>query len=210
MLYRNSAKNSKEHVKFRYNSETGTQAFDFNLLFKRESEQMSRRKLDRIDLKILETLQIDGRISNNNLAKIVALSPSACLARLRTLEASGVIVGYQAQVALGAVRDVMEVYAEVTMGQHVSTVFKNFESVLSSIPEITEVARVSGPFDYVLKAVVTDMNEWKDISQGFLNTENGVVKLMTLVVMQEIKASTPAPLRQNTPKTRREIVRKGR
>lgn len=171
---------------------------------------MSRRKLDRIDLKILETLQIDGRISNNNLAKIVALSPSACLARLRTLEASGVIVGYQAQVALGAVRDVMEVYAEVTMGQHVSTVFKNFESVLSSIPEITEVARVSGPFDYVLKAVVTDMNEWKDISQGFLNTENGVVKLMTLVVMQEIKASTPAPLRQNTPKTRREIVRKGR
>lgn len=171
---------------------------------------MTRYELDRIDLKILEALQRDGRISNNSLAKLVSLSPSACLARLRTLEASRVIVGYQARIALEAVRDVLEVYAEVTMGQHVSTVFRNFESVLSSIPEITEVVRVSGPFDYLLKAVVSDMNEWKDISQGFLNTENGVVRLMTLVVMQEIKALTPAPLRPNTPRTRRALVRKSR
>lgn len=171
---------------------------------------MTRYVLDRIDLKILEALQRDGRISNNSLAKIVALSPSACLTRLRTLEASSVIVGYQARIALDAVRDVMEIYAEVTMGQHVSTVFKNFESVLSSIPEITEVVRVSGPFDYLLKAVVSDMNEWKDISQGFLNTENGVVRLMTLVVMQEVKAPTPAPLRPNTHKTRKDLVRKNR
>lgn len=169
---------------------------------------MGRHTLDRIDLKILEALQGDGRISNSNLAKLVSLSPSACLARLRTLEASRVIVGYQARIAIEAVRDVMEVYAEVTMGQHVSTVFKNFESVLSSIPEITEVVRVSGPFDYLLKAVVCDMSEWKDISQGFLNSENGVVRLMTLVVMQEIKAPVPAPLRPNTPRTRRELVRK--
>jgi len=169
---------------------------------------MTRHELDRIDLKILEALQRDGRISNNNLAKLVSLSPSACLARLRTLEASRVIVGYQARIALEQVRDVMEVYAEVTMGQHLSTVFKNFESVLSSIPEVIEVVRVSGPFDYLLKAVVSDMSEWKDISQGFLNTENGVVKLMTLVVMQEIKGPAPAPLRPNTPKARRELVRK--
>ncbi len=169
---------------------------------------MTRHELDRIDLRILEALQRDGRISNNKLAKLVSLSPSACLARLRSLEASRVIVGYQARIALEQVRDVMEVYAEVTMGQHLSTVFKNFENVLSSIPEIIEVARVSGPFDYLLKAVVSDMNEWKDISQGFLSTENGVVKLMTLVVMQQIKSSVPAPLRPNTPKARRDLVRK--
>lgn len=171
---------------------------------------MTRRELDRIDLKILEALQRDGRISNNNLAKLVSLSPSACLARLRTLEASRVIVGYQARIALEQVRNVMEVCAEVTMGQHLATVFRNFEDVLSSIPEIVEVVRVSGPFDYLLKVVVSDMNEWKDISQGFLNTENGVVKLMTLVVMQEIKTSAPAPLRPNTPKARRKLVHKGR
>ena len=169
---------------------------------------MTRHELDRIDLKILEALQRDGRISNNNLAKLVSLSPSACLTRLRTLEASRVIVGYQARIALEAVRDVMEVYAEVTMGQHVSRVFKHFESVLSSIPEIIEVVRVSGPFDYLLKVVVSDMSEWKDISQGFLNEENGVAKLMTLVVMQEIKSSAPVPLRRNTPKVKRELVRK--
>ncbi|TAL87254.1 MAG: Lrp/AsnC family transcriptional regulator [Rhodanobacter sp.] len=168
---------------------------------------MTRHELDRIDLKILEALQIDGRISNNDLAKIVALSPSACLARLRTLEASRVIVGYQARIALEQVRDVMEVYAEVTMGQHLSTAFRNFENVLLCIPEIVEVVRVSGPFDYLLKVVVSDMNEWKDISQGFLNTENGVVKLMTLVVMQPIKTAAPAPLRPHTSKARRALVR---
>lgn len=169
---------------------------------------MSRHELDRIDLKILEALQRDGRISNNNLAKLVSLSPSACLARLRTLEAARVIVGYQARIDLEQVRDVMEVYAEVTMGQHLATVFRNFESVLSIIPEIVEVVRVSGPIDYLLKVVVSDMSEWKDISQGFLNAENGVAKLMTLVVMQEIKAPTPAPLRSNTPKARRDLLRR--
>ncbi|MDQ6648328.1 MAG: Lrp/AsnC family transcriptional regulator [Pseudomonadota bacterium] len=169
---------------------------------------MARNALDRIDLKILEALQRDGRISNNNLAKLVSLSPSACLVRLRTLEASGVIVDYQAHVALEKVRDVMEVYAEITMGQHLATVFRTFEDALSRIPEIVEVVRVSGPFDYLLKVVVSDMNEWKDISQGFLNTENGVVKLMTLVVMQQIKISTSPPLRPNTPRVRRELVRK--
>ncbi len=169
---------------------------------------MTRHELDRIDLKILEALQRDGRISNNNLSKLVSLSPSACLARLRTLEASRVIVGYQARIALEQVRDVMEVYAEVTMGQHLSTVFKNFEGVLSRIPEVIEVVRVSGPIDYLLKVMVSDMSEWKDISQGFLNAENGVAKLMTMVVMEEIKAPAPAPLRPNTPRARRELVRK--
>lgn len=102
----------------------------------------------------------------------------------------------------------MEVYAEVTMGQHLSTVFKNFEGVLSRIPEVIEVVRVSGPIDYLLKVMVSDMSEWKDISQGFLNAENGVAKLMTMVVMEEIKAPAPAPLRPNTPRARRELVRK--
>ena len=94
---------------------------------------MSRRELDRIDLKILEALQRDGRISNSKLAKLVSLSPSACLARLRTLEASGVIVGYQTRIALETVREVMVVYAEVTMGKHVSTAFRHFEGVLANI-----------------------------------------------------------------------------
>lgn len=169
---------------------------------------MSRCELDRIDLKILEALQRDGRISNSKLATLVSLSPSACLARLRTLEASGVIVGYQARIDLETVREVMVVYAELTMGKHVSTVFRHFEGVLANIPEIVEAVRVSGPFDYLLKVVVGDMREWKDISQGFLNEDNGVAKLMTLVVMQQIKEPAAAPLQRNTPSARLALVRK--
>ena len=77
-----------------------------------------------------------------------------------------------------------------------------------NIPEIVEAVRVSGPYDYLLKVIVSDMHEWKDISQGFLNEDNGVVKLMTLVVMQEIKEPAPPPLYRNTPKARLALVRK--
>ncbi|MBU6246358.1 MAG: Lrp/AsnC family transcriptional regulator [Xanthomonadaceae bacterium] len=160
---------------------------------------MTHRVLDRTDLKILEILQRNGRLSNTGLARQVSLSPSACLARLRALEQDGFILGYRAQLALEAVREVMVIYAEVTMGKHVSTVFAHFEKVLEGIPEIVEAVRVSGPFDYLLKAVVGDMNEWKDISQGFLNEDNGVAKLMTLVVMQETKAPAPPPLHSKKP-----------
>ncbi len=155
---------------------------------------MNNQALDRTDLKILEILQRDGRISNSRLAKLVSLSPSACLARLRSLEHAGVILNYRAHLALESIREVMLIYAEVTMGKHVSTVFTHFEKVLEGIPEIVEAVRVSGPFDYLLKVIVSDMGEWKDISQGFLNEDNGVSKLMTVVVMQETKKPAPAPL----------------
>lgn len=155
---------------------------------------MTHHVLDRTDLKILEILQRNGRLSNTGLARQVSLSPSACLARLRALEQGGFILGYRALVALEAVREVMVIYAEVTMGKHVSTVFSHFEKALEGIPEIVEAVRVSGPFDYLVKAIVGNMSEWKDISQGFLSEENGVAKLMTLVVMQETKAPSPPPL----------------
>lgn len=155
---------------------------------------MNSHALDRTDLKILEILQRNGRISNSSLAKLVSLSASACLTRLRALESSGVILNYRAHLALESIREVMIIYAEVTMAKHVSTAFSHFERVLDGIPEIVEVVRVSGPFDYLLKAIVGDMREWKDISQGFLNEDNGVSKLMTLVVMQETKKPAPLPL----------------
>jgi DNA-binding Lrp family transcriptional regulator len=166
-----------------------------------------RNELDRVDLKILEVLQADGRMTNQKLAKIVSLSPSACLARLRMLESSGLIDGYHAQVALQKVRAVMVIHAEISMKIHKPSAFDHFEALIAGIPEIVEAARISGLFDYWMKVVVTDMQEWKDISLALLN-ESSIDKLLTHMVMQEVKPYAGVPINASPAGDRRTRLRK--
>jgi DNA-binding Lrp family transcriptional regulator len=113
--------------------------------------------LDRIDLKILAILQEDGRITNQALAEKVALSPSACLARVRRLEADGLILGYHARLDVERIRPTVTVYGEVTLKSHRPADLLKFEAVLAQIPEVIEAAQVSGPFDYLIKVVSPDV-----------------------------------------------------
>lgn len=168
---------------------------------------MHHNELDRIDLKILDVLQSNGRITNQKLAELVSLSPSACLKRLHMLESAGLITGYHASVALGQVRPTMEVWAEITMKKHMPSAFKRFEAIISRVPEIVEISRVTGPFDYLLKVIVADMAEWKDISLRMLGEAHGVANLMSIIVMEEVKPFTGVPItssssRSNRPDTR--------
>lgn len=164
---------------------------------------MTHKDLDRTDLKILDVLQGGARITNQSLAKTVSLSPSACLKRVHTLESSGLIAGYHARLALDRIRQVMVVCAQISMKEHVTSAFEHFESVVCAIPEVVEVLRVSGPSDYLLKVVVSDMQEWKEISQGLLKERNGVDKLMSLIVMEEVKPYVGAPVRASSHVERR-------
>src|SRR5699024_4020186 len=100
--------------------------------------RMSRKELDRTDLRILEAIQRSGRITNQNLAKQVMLSPSACHKRLRVLESHGLIAGYRGDIVLEKVRPIMIVYAEISMRRHVLEVFERFEQILADTPEIVE------------------------------------------------------------------------
>jgi DNA-binding Lrp family transcriptional regulator len=154
-------------------------------------------ELDRIDLKILEALQSDGRITNRDLAEKVALSPSACLARVKQLESVGLITGYHAILDLELIRPVMVVYAQVTMQRHLIDWFDKFDAVLRSVPEVVEAARVSGPFDYILKIVVTDMREFRQLAAELLTESNGVEKMVTHVLVQEAKRFSGYPLRSS-------------
>jgi Lrp/AsnC family leucine-responsive transcriptional regulator len=164
---------------------------------------MTTKELDRIDLKILEILQADGRITNQRLADQVSLSPSACLTRLRALEHSGIITGYTAQIALERLRPTMVLYAEVSMRGHALSGFDRFDQIIAGIPEIVEAARVSGPFDYLLKVVVTDMQEWKELALSLLSEANGVDKVVTYVVMIEAKAHVGPPVAPSASARRR-------
>jgi len=154
-------------------------------------------RLDRADLRILDALQQDGRITNQRLAQIVSLSPSACLARVRSLERRGVITGYSARVAIETIRPTMTLFAEVTMKRHLPHAFDRFEAFLAGIPEIIEAHRVSGAFDYLMKIVVTDTREWRELAIRLLGDEHGIEKITTHIIMAPAKEATRLPLIAN-------------
>jgi Lrp/AsnC family leucine-responsive transcriptional regulator len=113
----------------------------------------SSPEIDRIDLKILNVLQQDGRISNLKLAESVALSPTAVLARVQRLTRDGYILGYEAllnPLKLGAG---MMVFVEVLLDRTTPNVFEAFKAAVQVHHEITECHMVAGGFDYLHRAL---------------------------------------------------------
>ena len=150
--------------------------------------------LDQRDLQILKLLQQDGRISNQLLAEQVALSPSACLARVKKLEKQGYIEGYRTKMVLEKLGPVLMAFMEVTLGNHYPEDFKNFDRFLKSVDEVVESFVVGSHFDYLLQAVVSDMNELKNLSNRILESNLGVVKLNTFPVIERNKSFNGYPL----------------
>lgn len=149
---------------------------------------------DAIDLKILMRLQADGRITNQDLADAVGLSPSACLARVRRLEQRGVIAGYHARLAPESLGPCLVVFAPVTLkSQHPADLLR-FERALSGRSEIVEVAQVSGPFDYLLKVVTRDVQAWRELSDELIAADIGVEKITSHVLMKDCKPFAGYPL----------------
>jgi DNA-binding Lrp family transcriptional regulator len=143
--------------------------------------------LDRIDRRILAALQADARLTNQALSERVALSPSACLARVRRLEHEGVIQGYHARLDPFALDVGLVLYAEVTVNGHSPTELRKFEQALKSIPAIVEASHVTGEYDYILKVVVDDMAEWTRIAEALTSSDTGVDRISTHVVMNKPK-----------------------
>ena len=150
--------------------------------------------LDRIDLKILAALQADGRITNQALADRVALSPSACLARVRRLERDGFIQGYHARLDIERIRPTLTVYGEVTLKSHRPAELLAFEAALAAIPEVVEAAQVSGPFDYLIKAVCSDVRAWGELADRLLQEDLGVDKIASHILMKDAKPFRGAPV----------------
>ena len=111
--------------------------------------------LDRIDVKILATLQERGRMTIQKLAEIVGLSPRACLERVRRLEAAGIIAGYQAVVDLDKLRRPVTVFTEVTLEKQAHKA--RFERYLADLDEAVECWEVSGTSDYLIRFVCADL-----------------------------------------------------
>lgn len=157
---------------------------------------------DRTDLKILEVLQQDGRITNQELAGRVALSPSACLARVRALEARGLITGYRAHVAVDRIRSVTIVLAQIAFARHSPGEFNAFDQWAADTPEVVESWRVSGSYDYMLRVVVSDIHDWKRIMLEMMEGGFGVEKIVSNFLMDEMKSYSGYPLKPSSPPSR--------
>lgn len=126
-------------------------------------------------------------MTNQALSQRVALSPSACLTRVRRLEETGVIAGYQARLYPWALGPSLILFAEVTLKSHHPADLARFEAVLRDIPEVVEASKVSGPFDYLLQVVVSDMPAWTRLGEGLIERDLGIDKVTTHVLMKKPK-----------------------
>lgn len=150
--------------------------------------------LDRIDLKILEQLQLDGRISNLKLAECVALSPTAVLARVQRLTRDGYILGYEARLNPHKLGRGMMVFVEVLLDRTTPNVFDAFKAAVQVRREILECHMVAGGFDYLLKTRMADMEAYRQFAGTVLWQLPGVRETRTYAVMEEVVNSTRLPL----------------
>ena len=146
--------------------------------------------IDRIDLKILNVLQTDGRISNLKLAESVALSPTAVLARVQRLTKSGYILGYEARLNPIKLGVGMMVFVEVLLDRTTPNVFDAFKAAVQVYPEIMECHMVAGGFDYLLKTRMLDMAAYRTFAGTALWQLPGVRETRTYAVMEEVKNTT--------------------
>ncbi|MEO0003379.1 MAG: Leucineresponsive regulatory protein [Pseudomonadota bacterium] len=147
-------------------------------------------ELDRIDRKILDLLQRQGRISMTELAERIGLSTSPCAERVRRLERHGVITGYHARVDPKAIGRPLLVFVEITLSAKSGDVFDRVRRELSQLPEVLECHLVSGGFDYLVKARLQAMTEYRELLSNILNHIPVPCQSHSYVVMEEVRESS--------------------
>ena len=153
-----------------------------------------RPRLDATDLRILATLQKEGRITKLALSERVSLSPTPCWERLKRLEKAGFIVGYRAEIALAKLGSVTTVLVEITLKQHRFEDFEIFERAVKKVPEIVECLATGGGIDYLLKVVVSDIDAYQRLIDELLTAGIGIDRYFTYVVTRTVKSTAQPPV----------------
>ncbi len=150
--------------------------------------------LDAIDLRILDALQTHARISNVELAAQVALSPSACLTRVRGLEASGLIHRYVALLNPAMVGLGMNVFIHITLERQTETALASFEAAMRANPEVMECYLMTGDSDYMVRVVVPDLPALERFIVARLSKTPGVANIRSSFALKQVKYQTALPL----------------
>jgi len=152
-------------------------------------------QLDRYDRHLLEVLQQEGRISNQDLADRIGLSASSCLRRLRTLEESGLILGYRTLLDAKKLGLSLMALVHISMDRHTPERFANFEAAVAALPEVLECLLITGQdADYQLKVVVRDMDAYQGLLLNKITRIEGVTGVHSSFVLRRVLNKTALPL----------------
>jgi len=152
-------------------------------------------KLDRTDRRILAAMQENSRISNLELADLVGLSPTPCSRRVKRLEESGLIEGHVTLLNQDRLNLKLTAFIGITMDRHTPDRMENFEREVRNFPEIMECMVVTGQAaDYLLKAVVPDMQHYEELLLGRLTRIPGVSDVHSSFELRRVIYRTALPL----------------
>ena len=156
-------------------------------------------QLDRYDRHILEVLQEDARISNQDLADRIGLSPSPCLRRVKALEEAGVVTGYRTLVSARALGLTLMALIYISMDRHTPERFANFEARVGELPEVLECLLVTGQdADYQLKVIVRDMDAYQELLLDKITRIEGVTGVHSSFVLRKVVDKTALPVMART------------
>ena len=151
-------------------------------------------KLDATDLKILQELQLDGALSNIELAKRVHLSPSPCLARVRALENAGVIDRYVALASAAALGLGLNVFINISLTRQNKESLANFEQRISEHDEVMECYLMTGDSDYLIRVAVADIGALEKFILEQLTPIPGIEKIRSSFALKQVRYKTALPL----------------
>jgi len=156
-------------------------------------------ELDRTDRRILKELQIDGRMSNQELADRVGLSPSPCLRRVKQLEEASIIEGYVAKVNASKLGLKMMALIQIRMDRHTPERFDEFERTIKDYPQVQECILITGQTaDYQVKVIVADMEEYQNFLLNKITPLPGVSDVHSSFVLRQVVTTTALPISDNT------------
>lgn len=151
-------------------------------------------QMDSYDLKILAALQSDGRLTNQQLADAVNLSPSQCSRRRSRLEQDGIIRGYRAELSRENLGFELEVFISVTLARHNPDNSRYFAELVGRLPEIQEAHALTGEMDYMLKAVLPDLKSLNRLVSEALLPHESVQNVRSTIVLETLKRTSELPV----------------
>jgi len=149
--------------------------------------------MDSKDRQIIRALQMNGRMTNQELADKVSLSPSPCLRRLRLLEKSGVIRGYNVEVDAKAYGLPVTVFVRVRLEKHSEDVVKDFENQIRRTENVIECHVMTGLSDYLLKVVVEDLASYEVFVRKHLHSIGSIASIDTSFAYGVVKKTAVFP-----------------
>jgi DNA-binding Lrp family transcriptional regulator len=154
----------------------------------------AQSSLDKFDRKILTLLQADGRLSNQELAEKIGLSPAPCWRRVKRLESDGLIDGYVAMLNAVQLGLSVTAFTFVSLENHHPDSVEAFDRVIRTCPEVMECYSLSGQHDFLLRIVATDLAAYEEFLSKNLLAISSVRSASTSFVLKTKKFTTRMPL----------------